>query len=158
MSDNAVIMLGGMVVVMKGPTTRVGMMLMRSMPFSLANSHAAFSARDLDTKYICRTREIPLRSRKRSACKAREEDGKQGYPSGHLDAAAEVDVAPGALVVLGLLLLLHVDGTGGGSEDDAPDRPGFLAGPHDAQHSVDRGLDDLVLQKSPPTTHHMLVI
>lgn len=52
-NDSAVIMLGGMVELMKGPTTSVGMMVIRSMPLSLAKPHAAFSARVFDTKYIC---------------------------------------------------------------------------------------------------------
>lgn len=51
-SARAVIMLGGMLGMMKGPTTRVGMTVIRSMLFSLAKSHAAFSARDFETKYI----------------------------------------------------------------------------------------------------------
>jgi len=55
-SDSAVTRLGGMVEVMKGPTTNVGMMVIRSIPFSLAKSHAALSARDFDTKYICITK------------------------------------------------------------------------------------------------------
>jgi hypothetical protein len=53
MSARAVTRLGGMPTLRNGPTTSVGMMLMKSTPFSLAYSMAAFSARDLDTKYIC---------------------------------------------------------------------------------------------------------
>ena len=52
--ESAVIRLGGNVGIMKGPTTSVGMILMKSMSFSLAASHAAFSANVFDTKYICR--------------------------------------------------------------------------------------------------------
>lgn len=45
--------LGGIDGIMKGPTTRVGMMLMKWMLFSLAYFHAACSASVLETKYIC---------------------------------------------------------------------------------------------------------
>lgn len=48
------IRLGGNVGIMKGPTTNTGMILMKSMLFSLAASHAAFSASVFDTKYICK--------------------------------------------------------------------------------------------------------
>lgn len=68
------------------------------------------------------------------------------YPSGHLDAAAEVDVAPVVVVVGGALPLLDVDGPGGGGEDDALDGAGVPAGPHDAQHPFHGGLDHLVLR------------
>jgi len=50
-----VIRLGGIDVVMNGPTTNVGIILMKSNPFSSAKSHAAFSANVFDTKYICHT-------------------------------------------------------------------------------------------------------
>lgn len=46
--------LGGKVGIMKGPTTNTGIILMKSMLFSLAASHAAFSASVFDTKYICK--------------------------------------------------------------------------------------------------------
>lgn len=52
--ESAVIRLGGNVGIMKGPTTNTGMILMKSMLFSLAASHAAFSASVFDTKYICK--------------------------------------------------------------------------------------------------------
>lgn len=47
-------MLGGMVGMMNGPLTKVGMMLMKSKWFFSANSHAAFSASVFETKYICK--------------------------------------------------------------------------------------------------------
>lgn len=53
-------MLGGMVGIIKGPLTRVGMMLMKSMLFFSAKSHAACSASVFDTKYICRENEVFL--------------------------------------------------------------------------------------------------
>lgn len=56
-NERAVIRLGGNVGVIKGPTTSVGIILMKSMLFSLAASHAAFSAKFFETKYICRERE-----------------------------------------------------------------------------------------------------
>lgn len=58
MGESAVIRLGGKVGMMNGPTTTGGMMLMKLMLFSLAASIAAFSARILDTKYICRKTRI----------------------------------------------------------------------------------------------------
>lgn len=51
--DSAVIRLGGNVGVINGPTTKVGIILMNSMLFSLAACHAAFSANAFATKYIC---------------------------------------------------------------------------------------------------------
>jgi hypothetical protein len=71
------------------------------------------------------------------------------YPSGHLDATAEVDVGPAFLVVDGPLPLLQVDRPGGGSEDDAPHGAGLLACPHDAYHPFHRRLDYLILQWKP---------
>lgn len=50
--ESPVMRLGGIAGMRNGPTTRVGIMVMKSMLFSLANFHAAFSARVLDTKYI----------------------------------------------------------------------------------------------------------
>ncbi|KAM0945965.1 hypothetical protein DsansV1_C09g0089771 [Dioscorea sansibarensis] len=50
----AVSMLGGIEFMINGPFTKVGMMLMRFRPFCSANSNAAFSAKVLDTKYICK--------------------------------------------------------------------------------------------------------
>lgn len=52
--ESAVTRLGGKVGIMKGPTTSTGITLMKSMLFSLAASHAAFSASVFDTKYICK--------------------------------------------------------------------------------------------------------
>jgi len=72
--------------------------------------------------------------------------GHEVHPSGHLDAAAEVDVAPVVLVVDGPLPLLDVDGPGGGGEDDAAHGAGLLAGSHDVQHPFHRRLDHLVLR------------
>ena len=51
--ERAVMRLGGIDCIMKGPTTRVGIILMKSMLFSLAYFHAACSASVLETKYIC---------------------------------------------------------------------------------------------------------
>jgi hypothetical protein len=68
------------------------------------------------------------------------------YPSGHLDATAEIDVGPAVLVVDGLPPLLDVDRPGGGSEDDAAHGAGLLAGSQDAYHPFHRRLDYLVLQ------------
>lgn len=51
--ESAVIRLGGIDGIRNGPTTRVGIILIKSSLFSSANFHAAFSARVLDTKYIC---------------------------------------------------------------------------------------------------------
>lgn len=45
--------LGGIDDIKKGPTTSGGMTLMKSMLFSSANFQAAFSAKVLETKYIC---------------------------------------------------------------------------------------------------------
>jgi hypothetical protein len=78
------------------------------------------------------------------------------YPSGHLDAAAEVDVAPVVVVVDGPLLLLDVDGPGGGREDDALHGAGVLAGAHDAQHPFHRRLDHLVLHQRHTETQKNL--
>lgn len=50
--ERAVMRLGGIDDIMKGPTTRVGMILIKSMLFSLAYFHAACSASVLETKYI----------------------------------------------------------------------------------------------------------
>lgn len=50
--ESPVMRLGGIDGVRNGPITRVGMMVMKSILFSLANFHAACSARVLDTKYI----------------------------------------------------------------------------------------------------------
>ena len=50
--ERAVMRLGGIDDIMKGPTTRVGMIVMKSMLFSLAYFHAACSASVLETKYI----------------------------------------------------------------------------------------------------------
>lgn len=52
MGESAVIRLGGIDGIRNGPTTRVGMILTKSMLFSSANFQAAFSARVLETKYI----------------------------------------------------------------------------------------------------------
>lgn len=51
--ESAVMRLGGNEGIRNGPTTRVGMILMKSRLFSSANFHAACSASVLDTKYIC---------------------------------------------------------------------------------------------------------
>lgn len=48
------IKLGGNVGMKNGPTTTGGMMLMKLILYSFAASMAAFSAKILDTKYICR--------------------------------------------------------------------------------------------------------
>lgn len=56
MSERAVMRLGGKVGMMNGPTTSVGITLMKSILFSLAASQAAVSANVFDTKYICRKR------------------------------------------------------------------------------------------------------
>ena len=53
MRERAVIRLGGIVGIRKGPTTRGGMIVMKSMPCFFANFHASFSASVLETKYIC---------------------------------------------------------------------------------------------------------
>jgi hypothetical protein len=82
--------------------------------------------------------------------------GEATYPSGHLDAAAEVDVAPVVLVVDGPLPLLDVDRPGGGGEDDAPHGAGLLAGSHDAQHPFHRRLDHLVLQRGASITQRQV--
>ena len=79
----------------------------------------------------------------------RAEEVATTYPSGHLDATAEIDVAPVVLVVDGPLPLLDVDRPGGGSEDDAAHGAGLPAGSHDAHHSFHRRLDHLVLQRQP---------
>ena len=71
--------------------------------------------------------------------------GHEVHPSCHLDAAAEVDVAPVVLVVGWPLPLLDVDAAGGGGEDDALHGASLFAGPHDAQHPFHRRLDHLVL-------------
>ena len=52
MSERAVIRLGGIVGIRKGPTTRGGMIEMKSMLCCLANFHASCSASVLETKYI----------------------------------------------------------------------------------------------------------
>lgn len=54
MSERAVIRLGGIVGIRKGPTTRGGMTETKSMLCSLANFQASFSARVFETKYIYR--------------------------------------------------------------------------------------------------------
>ena len=56
MGERAVIRLGGIVGMRKGPTTRGGMIVMKSMPCSLANFQASFSASVLETKYIYTSR------------------------------------------------------------------------------------------------------
>jgi hypothetical protein len=56
--DSAVIRLGGIDGMMNGPTTRGGIMVIKSRPFSLANFHAACSASVLETKYIWTTKRI----------------------------------------------------------------------------------------------------
>ena len=117
---------------------------------------AAFSARVLDTKYICEGQSEQAQETRRQSAVApwpveltieQSRAGEATYPSGHLDAAAEVDVAPVVLVVDGLLPLLDVDRPGGGGEDDAPHGAGLLAGSHDAQHPFHRRFDHLVLQR-----------
>lgn len=52
MGESAVMRLGGIDDIRNGPTTRLGIMLIKSMLFSSANFHAACSASVLDTKYI----------------------------------------------------------------------------------------------------------
>lgn len=52
MGESAVMRLGGIDDVRNGPTTRLGIILIKSMLFSSANFHAACSASVLDTKYI----------------------------------------------------------------------------------------------------------
>jgi hypothetical protein len=50
--ERAVIRLGGIDGLRKGPTTRGGMIVMKSMLCFLANFHASCSASVLETKYI----------------------------------------------------------------------------------------------------------
>jgi len=50
--ESAVIRLDGIDGSRKGPTTRLGRIVMKSNPFSFANFHASCSARVFDTKYI----------------------------------------------------------------------------------------------------------
>lgn len=52
MGDSAVTRLGGIVGMRNGPTTSVGMIVIKTMPFSCANLQAACSAHVLETKYI----------------------------------------------------------------------------------------------------------
>lgn len=53
MGESAVMRLGGIAGMRNGPTTKVGIILMKSMLLFLAASHAAFSANVFETKYIC---------------------------------------------------------------------------------------------------------
>lgn len=52
MRERAVIKLGGIVGIRKGPTTRGGMIETKSMLCFLANFHASCSANVFETKYI----------------------------------------------------------------------------------------------------------
>lgn len=50
--ERPVIRLGGIVFIRKGPTTRGGITVMKSMLCCFANFHASCSARVFETKYI----------------------------------------------------------------------------------------------------------
>lgn len=109
--DSAVIRLGGNVGVINGPTTKVGIILINSMLFSLEACHAAFSANDFDTKYICDT--FKTSSFSYSNKFVRVVAGTLNTnPCSHLFGVDKIHVTPVGFVVHRKLMLPNIDSSG----------------------------------------------
>ena len=145
--DSAVIRLGGNAGDINGPTTRVGIILMNCMLFSSAACHAAFSANDFDTKYIC---DIFMRNCYSYVDKLlRVVAGVPGSeftnPGSHLCGVDEIHVTPVGFIVHWKLMLTNVHSSGRRSVNQFLDCLCFSTGLNDVEDSLYGRLDNFVL-------------